>query len=118
MTTDDDPQTDPTGSSDPSTMETNINDTAPDPDEADDPAAEPGEEKAGVSNVRRYLNYALLGVLVLLALIAGLRFYLEASRAISQWVTPEYRSLFQAAFNLVVLLVAGIGISRQVKRLS
>ncbi|WP_435144524.1 hypothetical protein [Halobaculum sp. P14] len=69
------------------------------------------------SNVRRYLNYALLSALVLLALVAGLRFYGAASSTINQWVAAEYRSLFHAAFNLALLFVAAAGISLQVKRL-
>ncbi|WP_373190126.1 hypothetical protein [Halolamina sp.] len=70
------------------------------------------------SDLRRKANYALLAGLSLLALIAALQFYLNASSVINQWVTHEYRSLFQAAFNLVVLLVAAAGISRQVRRLT
>lgn len=68
-------------------------------------------------NVQRYLGYALLAGLSLLALVAALQFYLNASSAINQWIADEYRSLFQAAFNLVVLLVAGAGITWQVSRL-
>lgn len=84
-----------------------------------DPVADgPVERGTRSHRVRRYLNYALLAGLVLLAVIAGLRFYFEASTAINQWITSEYRSLFQAAFNLIVLLLAGLGISRQVSRLS
>lgn len=70
------------------------------------------------SDLQRKANYALLAGLSLLALIAALQFYFNASSVISQWVTHEYRSLFQAAFNLVVLLLAVAGISRQVSRLT
>lgn len=70
------------------------------------------------TDLGKYLNYALLAGLSLLALIAALQFYFNASAAINQWVTSEYRSLFQAVFNLVVLLLAGAGITRQVRRLS
>lgn len=68
-------------------------------------------------DVVRYLYWTALAALVLLAAVALLRFYLSASRAISVWVTREYRPLFQAAFNLVVLLVTGVGISLLVRRL-
>jgi hypothetical protein len=70
------------------------------------------------TDLRQKANYVLLAGLSLLALIAALQFYLNASSVISQWVTHEYRSLFQAAFNLVVLLLAAAGISRQVSRLT
>lgn len=69
-------------------------------------------------DVERYVRYVLLAGFTLLALVALLRFYFAASGAIDTWVTDEYRSLFQAAFNLVVLLAAGIGISWQVRQLA
>lgn len=69
-------------------------------------------------DLRTYVNYAVLAGLGLLALVATLQFYLSASQAINIWVTPEYRSLFQAVFNLVVLLVVGAGITLQLRRLS
>lgn len=68
-------------------------------------------------DVGRYVSYALLAGLSLLALIAALQFYVNASSALNQWIADEYRSLFQAAFNLVVLLVAAAGITWQVRRL-
>lgn len=69
-------------------------------------------------DLRRKLNYAMLFGLGLLAMIAVIQFYLNMSSVINQWVTHEFRSLFQALFNLVVLLVVGAAISRQVKRLA
>lgn len=75
-------------------------------------------EEGDDSDLRRKANYALLAGLSLLALVAALQFYLNASAVISQWVTYEYRSLFQAVFNLAVLLLAAAGISRQVGRLT
>jgi membrane protein implicated in regulation of membrane protease activity len=69
-------------------------------------------------DVVRTLYWVALGAFVLLAAIALLQFYLSASRAISVWVTREYRPLFQAAFNLAVLLAAGVGISLMIRRLT
>lgn len=66
----------------------------------------------------RFLYWATLAALALLAVVALLQFYLSASRAISIWVTREYRPLFQAAFNLAVLLVTGVGISLVVRQLA
>ncbi|QLG63304.1 hypothetical protein [Halorarum salinum] len=63
------------------------------------------------------LNRAALVALVLLAVVAGLRFYLAASSTIDQWIVHEYRSLFHAAFNLVLLLLSGYGIAVQVRRI-
>jgi hypothetical protein len=70
------------------------------------------------ARVRRGLDYALLGGLVLLGLVAAIQFYFAADRTINVWVTREYRPPFKMLFNLVVLLVVGIGLSRQVRRLT
>jgi uncharacterized membrane protein len=56
--------------------------------------------------------------LALLALLATVRFYFAVSTTIDRWVAREHRSLFQAAFNLVVLLVAAIGISWEVRKMA
>jgi hypothetical protein len=86
-----------------------------DPGDGDDAGTlSPGD---GDRNLRRYLNYAAIGVLALLALVATLRFYFAASATIDTWVTPEYRPPFQAAFNLVVLLAAVGGLALQLRRL-
>lgn len=68
-------------------------------------------------DLRRTANYALLAGLSLLALIATLQLYFNVSSAINRWISYEYRSLFQAAFNLAVLLLASAGIVWQVRRL-
>jgi hypothetical protein len=69
------------------------------------------------SDVRRYIDYVLLGGFLLLAGVAGISLYLSAGQVITDWVAPEFRSLFRTAFNLVVLLVVGVGISWQLRRL-
>ncbi|MFB6304334.1 MAG: hypothetical protein ABEH47_04145 [Haloferacaceae archaeon] len=70
------------------------------------------------SRFRRLVNYGLLAGLLLLALVAAVGFYTAVSSAISTWVTDEWRPLFRAAFNLVVLLLAGSGIAWQARRLT
>ncbi|MFB6101140.1 MAG: hypothetical protein ABEJ73_01070 [Haloplanus sp.] len=100
--------------SDPNTDTTTGSDTSIDAAESD--ASESDDEGTG-ARVRRYANYAVLIVLGLLAFVAIVRLYLSVSNVIATWITDEYRSLFQAAFNLVVLLVAGVGISYQLRRL-
>jgi hypothetical protein len=70
------------------------------------------------TRVRRGLDYALLGGLVLLGLVAAIQFYFAADRTINVWVTREFRPPFKMVFNLVILLVVGIGLSRQVRRLT
>ena len=91
----------------------------PDPrptDAANAPDAPDADRESTPRDLRRYLNYAVLAGLVLLALVAGLRFYLAAGATIDRWVAEEYRSLFHAAFNLAVLLLAALGVSAQLRR--
>jgi hypothetical protein len=92
------------------------------PDSADDSATDAdadGDAQADTAErVRRGLDYALLGGLVLLGLVAAVQFYFAADRTINVWVTREFRPPFKMVFNLVVLLVVGVGLSRQVRRLT
>ncbi|WP_251343029.1 hypothetical protein [Haloplanus halophilus] len=100
--------------------ETSIDDDTDDRSEASrtgDGGSETGGDEDSGARVRRYANYAVLIVLGLLAFVAVVRLYLSVSNVIATWITDEYRSLFQAAFNLVVLLAAGVGISYQLRRL-
>lgn len=64
------------------------------------------------------LQWAAFAILVLFALIATLRFYFAAGSAINNFVTHEYRPLFQAAFNLVILLASAFGLSVLVRRIT
>jgi uncharacterized membrane protein len=89
-------------------------DTTP---ESESTATDADENEGRGERVRRYANYAVLLVLGILAFVAVIQLYLSVSNAIRTWIEPEYRSLFQAAFNLVVLLAAGLGISYQLRRL-
>ncbi|MFB6354374.1 MAG: hypothetical protein ABEJ92_09850 [Halobacteriales archaeon] len=59
---------------------------------------------------RRYLMWTAVALLALLAVVAMFRVYTGASAAIARFVAPDFRPLFQAAFNLVVLLLAVAGI--------
>ncbi|MFB6130614.1 MAG: hypothetical protein ABEJ28_07320, partial [Salinigranum sp.] len=88
-------------------------------DDAKPVEATAAEETSGGewSNVRRYVEYAVLGALGVVGLIALVQLYFSASSAISTWITPEYRSLFRAGFNLVVLLLVGAGISWRLRRM-
>ncbi|UPV74799.1 hypothetical protein M0R89_01710 [Halorussus limi] len=67
---------------------------------------------------RTNLYRAALGLFVLLAVVAVIQLYTSVNATIDTFVAREYRSLFRAAFNLVVLLVSGIGISWTVRELS
>jgi len=97
-----------------------MSDTDTHPDESKPAPERTDETETGDGDgnrVRRYANYVVLLVLGLLAFVAVIRLYLSVSNAIGTWITAEYRSLFQAAFNLIVLLAAGVGISYQLRRL-
>jgi hypothetical protein len=77
-----------------------------------------GERRETAARVRRGLDYALLGGLAFLGLVAAIQLYLAADQTINVWVTREFRPPFKMVFNLVVLLVVGVGLSRQVRRLT
>lgn len=70
------------------------------------------------SRLRSILLKGALVLLALLAVIAALRLYLSASTAIEIWVARDYQPLVQAAFNLVVLALTGIGIVALTRRLT
>lgn len=59
-----------------------------------------------------------LALFVLLAVIATVQLYASVGATINTFVAAEYRPLFRIAFNLVVLLTAGVGISWTVRKLS
>ncbi|MFC5366788.1 hypothetical protein [Salinirubrum litoreum] len=85
-----------------------------DEDVGDERSSDEGTDE---SRVRRYIDYVLLAGFLLLAGVAVVSLYLSASQVITDWIAPEFRSLFRTAFNLVVLLVVGVGISWQLRRL-
>ncbi|MBV0903127.1 hypothetical protein [Haloarcula salina] len=94
--------------------------------ESSDPAGQHAEraaaedatdESEGGRSIAVFAQWAAFAILVLVALIATLQFYFSASAAIDTFVTSRYRPLFNAAFNLVVLLGCGIGLSVLVRRL-
>ncbi|ELZ55231.1 MULTISPECIES: hypothetical protein [unclassified Haloferax] len=95
-------------------------DSTPEPTESTEDAIddEETENREFAERMRRFLDYAVLAGLLLLALIAALQFYLNASQTITTWVNPEYRAPFQMAFNLVLLLGAALGVSVQLRRLA
>lgn len=97
--------------------------TATDEELSSDPEAatavdnDTDEESLLTGDIERTLRYAVVAGLALLALIATLRFYFAASATIDTWVAREYRSLFQALFNLTLLLLSGAGVLWQVQKL-
>jgi|AntDeeMinimDraft_4_1070355.scaffolds.fasta_scaffold00035_80 hypothetical protein len=64
-----------------------------------------------------HLQWALFVILLLVVLVATFRFYFATSSAIDQFVTGRYRSIFQAGFNLAILLVSGLGLSLLVRNM-
>lgn len=83
------------------------------PDDAVEGAETTGledEDGRDYRDIVAYLEWGAMAGLGLVALIAVFRFYFAASRAISVWISPDFEPVFQAAFNLVVLLLAATGI--------
>jgi hypothetical protein len=95
------------------------NERATEPGPPDEPAGPDDSDGAGrAERAKRALGWAAVAVLALLSLIAVFRFYTSASAAVSMWVAPEYEALFQAGFNLVVLLLAVSAATLLLSRLS
>ena len=78
---------------------------------------EPDDDSEGPA-IALYAQWAVFAILTLVALIATLQFYFSASSAIDTFVTDRYRPLFNAAFNLAVVLACGLGLSVLVRRLA
>lgn len=68
-------------------------------------------------DVEAYLYRGTLVLLVLFAVTAAFQAYISASRAIDVWISPDFAPVFQAGFNVVVLLAAVIGISLLLRRM-
>lgn len=87
-----------------------------DGDTTDQPRTERSGHRSDGRSTREVVELAALAGLVLLGVIAALGFYDSASTAIDQLVASEFRALFQAAFDLVVLLAAAVGVSVLLRR--
>ncbi|MFC7200201.1 hypothetical protein [Halospeciosus flavus] len=61
---------------------------------------------------RHVLRWAAVAGLGLVALVATFSLYTSLQSIIALWVADAYQPLFEAVFNLVVLLLAAGGISR------
>jgi hypothetical protein len=85
--------------------------TASSADTSADDSRSSGERLAYVVQI------GALVVLCLLALLATFRFYFAASQAIQVWISDDFVSVFQAAFNLLVLIASVYGVSVLVRRL-
>ncbi|MFC7138250.1 hypothetical protein ACFQMA_23630 [Halosimplex aquaticum] len=96
----------------------------------DDPSSEPaaverstdgGATATGEPEGRdllAYVEWAAFGILCLLALVATFRFYFAASEAIRVWFSADFVPVFQAVFNLLVLVASALGISVLVRRIA
>lgn len=103
---------------DTTTDETSTADATDAEDATEETTSDPAEGDAAESRLAEYLLKGALVLLALLALVATLQFYLSTQTAIGRWVEHEYRPIFLAAFNLVVLLGSGIGITIVLRRLT
>lgn len=68
--------------------------------------------------VVQYLQWGLLALLVLFGLAAAVGLYTSVGRIIQVWVASEFQPVFNAAFNLLVLLLVAAGITGVLRRLS
>ena len=94
--------------------------TTAETDAAESTAAESGagsEDRTTGERLAWVVQVGALVVLSLVALLATFRFYFAASEAITVWIADDYVSVFQAAFNLLVLVVCLYSVSLLVRRL-
>ncbi|PSQ07458.1 hypothetical protein BRC95_04500 [Halobacteriales archaeon QS_5_68_33] len=94
--------------------------TTAETDAAESTAAEPGagsEDRTTGERLAWVVQVGALVVLSLVALLATFRFYFAASEAITVWIADDYVLVFQAAFNLLVLVVCLYSVSLLVRRL-
>ncbi|GGL60422.1 hypothetical protein [Halocalculus aciditolerans] len=68
------------------------------------------------TRARRVLLWVGVGVCALVALFAVVGAYQSIHDAVYIWIADEYQPLFNAAFDLVVLCIAGLVASRLVDR--
>ncbi|MDY7081075.1 MAG: hypothetical protein SXQ77_01390 [Halobacteria archaeon] len=76
-----------------------------------------GEDKDKDKGIEWYFHRAMLGILIFVGFFVALQFYFSVSTAIDVWISDEFAHIFQAAFNLVVLLGIGIGVSRELRKI-
>jgi len=77
-----------------------------------------GDATDGGRQMVEYAQWAAFGMLVFVAFVATVRFYFAASASVETFVTRRYQPLFMMGFNLVVLLLSGIGLSVLLRRLT
>lgn len=75
-------------------------------DDGESAAADSGGGRFG-GNVDRYVLWGGLLLSGLLGTVAAVNLYFQVGSVINVWIAGRYQPIFQAGFNLVVLLVAG-----------
>ena len=78
---------------------------------------EDDESRLVGEDATHYLYWGAFVTLLVLALLSTVRFYLSASDAIGIWVAPDFVPVFQAVFNLAVVLGCAVGLSVLVRRM-
>lgn len=76
-----------------------------------------GFDEPDVETIRQYLLKGALGLLVLVGVVATFRFYASATEAIDVLVAEQFQPIFQAVFNLILLLAVGIAIVQVIRKL-
>jgi hypothetical protein len=72
----------------------------------------------GDTDIFGYVQWGVFTVLVVLAVVATFQFYTNASRAIRIWAAHDWEPVFLMAFNLLMLLASGLGVSILARRLT
>ena len=75
------------------------------------------EENKNKDGMREFLEKTVLLALVVFGFLVAIRTYLSASAFIGSWIDPRYVDLFQAGFNLAVLLLIAAAVLKLKKQL-
>ena len=104
-------ETDPEPTTDQSSAE-------PDDEEWPEPKESSSQSSVGGYDLTDWFEIGGLVGLAILGAVAAVGFYTSAGAAIARLVSPEFEPIFQAVFNLVVFLVALVGVSLLLRRRS
>lgn len=67
-------------------------------------------------DLRDYFHKGVLILLLFVGLVAALQFYMSTTTAIDLWVADKYTPIFQAGFNLAILILVVVGIIREMEK--
>lgn len=74
-------------------------------------------DEDGMSTTRKYVYWITMGMALLVGFAFVIAFYSNVQSVINEWIARRYRLLFSTAFNLAMVLAAGIVVSLLLRRM-